>query len=334
MKTTNKFACFVIFSSLTCISSSIFGQVSNSAASKLITVQALQTIDSTKSASGAQFSGKLVSAVTTPQGTTLAAGTAAVMALQQNGATWSLALISPVTGTEMSIGGAASAATGIANQLGSQFGGLSLGGFGKKKNTQSTTNSTTSSLSGARVYVAANSQVRFTMTQTAAAPAAVSGTPAAAQPAALVNPAAPAAGQPAAATATPAAVSNPAANPATQTAGQTTVTFGGVQYVLQGCQRQAPHITCSIQMTNLNAADANFLTNRQTYFIDQSGNRIGLNNATLANCNLLGGCLALSGLPMAGSFVFVDEDSKSTQLVRLQIQTRAGPVQFTNVPVK
>jgi hypothetical protein len=37
---------------------------------------------------------------------------------------------------------------------------------------------------------------------------------------------------------------------------------------------------------------------------------------------------------MADSSIFIDEDSKSTPLVRLQIQTRSGPVQFSNVQVQ
>ena len=340
-----KSAAITVFCSLWMVQASpnAFCQATNN--SHMVTVQVLQAIDSTKAAVGTQFAGKFVGAVTTPQGTTLPAGTPAVLALQQTTGGVTLALVSPVAGTEASAGAALGAASNVGSQIGNQLSGLGLGGFGKKKAAPA--NSSTAA--AGRVNIAANAQVRFLVasanTNATAAPTQVSQSQA--QPSSLAAPQnvnQPVATTPAAAPVVPASTlpnngtarAGASPTPTPGQAGSSTVTWGGVQYVLQGCQRQAPHILCQVQMTNLNAGDANLQTNRQSYFVDQSGNRVALNGASVANCNLAGqgGCLALSNLPMIGSFEFIDQDSKSLTLVRLQIQTRTGPVQFTNVAVQ
>jgi hypothetical protein len=327
-----------------------------------LTVQVLQLIDSTKAANGTQFTGRTVNAITTAQGAALPAGTAATLTLAGTSVggvnTWTLDLVSPVTGTAGSVGGAAA---GMASKLNGLNLPSGLGNFGRKSNATTpapAAANTTLSTGGTRVYVPANTQVRFSLSAAAATPTA---TPTAAgrvgQPAAPVQPAAvsqipqapaPAIApnalngaapvgrnvQPAAAVA-PVAPANPVvASAASQQPGSTTVVWANVQYVLQGCQRQAPHIVCQVQLTNLSGGDANLAALRNSYYVDQSGNKVNINEATAANCNLFAGCLALSGLPMSGNFIFLDEDSKATQLVRLQIQSRTGPVQFTNVQVK
>lgn len=349
---------------------SAFCQVQNSGPSRIVSVQSLQVIDSTKSASGTQFQGKTLSAVTTAQGTSIPAGTPATMQLQQNAVggsvTWTLVLISPVAGTQASVGGALNSVTSQVGNLGN-LGGLNLPTFGRKKTAQSTTTQgqtpPANNAAGSKVYVAANGQVRFLLNQsgagtnTSANPAQVSQTPGQGRLAGLTsalnggpqNPNNAAGTAPGSASVLPPGATpvNGAGNPGTVSplqpqsspslstqAGSSTVVWGNVQYVLQGCQRQAPHILCQVQLTNLATADATLLTNAASYFVDQAGNKVDLRGATLANCNLLRGCLALSGLPMVGSFEFLDEDSKSTRLIRLQIQTRTGPVQFTNVQVQ
>jgi hypothetical protein len=310
-----------------------------------VPVQVLQNIDSSKAVNGARFSGKFVSAVTTPQGGTVAAGTVASLALTETSvagvSTWTLSLVSPVTGSAVSVGAAAANA---ASKVGKQLGALGIPGPAGRKAQAAPVAARPVSTGGTSVYVPANTQVSFALTQPAPNPAATAApvaaptvAPVAAAPASrgpAVAPVAATTGIPAATAGSPAASGAGRAGAPAAT-GSSTVVWGNVQYVLQSCQRQAPHITCSVQVTNLAGGDVALSTNRNTYFIDQSGNRVQLSAASVANCNLIGRCLALSGLPMSATYVFLDQDSKSTQLVRLLLVTQAGgSVQFSNVTVQ
>ena len=106
-----------------------------------------------------------------------------------------------------------------------------------------------------------------------------------------------------------------------------------IQYQLDGCKRQAPHSVCTVKITNLGASDATLIGGK-TYYVDQAGDRVGVAEQKVANCNL-GRCDALPNLTMAGQFIFNDEDGQASELVRLQLANHRGAVaQFTHVPVQ
>jgi hypothetical protein len=113
------------------------------------------------------------------------------------------------------------------------------------------------------------------------------------------------------------------------------VLYENIQYELQSCAREAPHIVCTLQITNLNATDARLGGGSASYFIDQSGNRVGASNRSIANCVGWRACELVPNLATAARFEFLDQGSASTTLTRLLIVQNGKPVaQFTNVAVK
>jgi hypothetical protein len=198
------------------------------------------------------------------------------------------------------------------------------------------------------VYVPAGSEVQFVIAQSpqtataggTAAPAAATNT-VPAQPSATATNTVPAQ-PPATATSTvpaqPSATATstvPAQPSATaSTPGSSTVVYENIQYQLQNCQREAPHIICQVQITNLGGADAYLVGGQGTYYFDQAGNKVGASNRAIANCAGWGRCQLPPGIAMAGRFEFLDVQGHATQLVRLQIvQSAKAVAQFTQVPV-
>jgi hypothetical protein len=316
--------------------------------SRLISIQVTQAIDSTRAAAGTSFTGKVVNAVNAG-GQSIQAGATATLTLTQttvpgvSTGIWSLALTAPVSARCLGSSGG----SGVGGYLGGLGIPSGFGGFGRKKaqnNTSSSSANTannTVQTSGTKVFVPANTTIQCTMAQ-GGAPVTTSSTGVNQPRVAPVNQGQPAAVLPAATAApTPSSPQNafgrnrnqvqPGNAPGQQTS--STVVWDNVQYALQGCHRQAPHIVCEVQITNLATADATLTANGASYYVDQIGNKVQLNNATVANCSLLRGCLAINGIAMPGKFVFLDENSQATTLVRLQIQARGGPIQFSNVPV-
>jgi hypothetical protein len=115
----------------------------------------------------------------------------------------------------------------------------------------------------------------------------------------------------------------------------TTVVYENIQYQLQSCQREAPHIICQIQITNLGSADAYLNGGQGSYYVDQAGNKVGASFRKIANCAGWGNCQLLPGVAMAGRFEFMDQEGHSTQLVRLLIGENGKAVaQFAGVPVQ
>jgi hypothetical protein len=297
---------------------------------KTISVQVMQAIDSTRAAAGTTFTGKVVNAVNAG-GQSIQAGAAATLTLAQNTvpgvgtAIWSLTLTSPVSGRCLGSSGG----SGVGGYLGGMGIPSGFGGFGRKKaqnNTQSNTSSSSTSAanntvqtSGTKVFVPANTTIQCTMTQ-GGAPVNTSSTgvnpPGAPRPGATpANPSQPTAAIPAVTAASTS--SSPQQNsafdrnrnqeqtpnaPAQQTS--SIVVWDTVQYALQGCHREAPHIVCQVQIANLARADATLATNG-----------------------------AINGIAMPGKFVFLDENSQATKLIRLQLQARGGPIQVSNIPV-
>jgi hypothetical protein len=300
-----------------------------------VTVHIIDAVDSTRPANG-QFRGTVKNAVAL--GTLeVPAGANAVVKLVNGGAAgmWTVALTSvtaggqavAVTGGSPSLGAGsvtASAASAVQNKL--------SGLLGRSPKTQPATTPLTPSVAGTRVYLPAGSEVVFSVA--ASASAAVPGT---AQTAGTQQIAvAPAAVAPAAAAPPPGSQPAAAQPVATQAGpGAGTVVYENIQYQLQGCQHQAPHIICQIQITNLRASDAFLNGGQGSYYVDQAGNKVGTSMRAIANCAGFGRCQLLPGVAMAGRFEFVDEDGHATQLIRLQIQLSGKAVaQFTNVPVQ
>ncbi len=228
-----------------------------------------------------------------------------------------------------------------ANALQKRLGGLF--GRGQPQSNQSSA-AIVPSVAGPRVYSPAGSEVTFLVaqpggtgavaqTQTAAAGPA----PAGVAPLGVTATAVQLAGLTTAGTAptgvAPTASTPGIAQPATASAA--TVVYENMQYTLQGCQRQAPHVICQIKFTNLGATDRFLAGGRSTYYVDQAGNRVNTSLRMIANCGGFGPCQLLPGIAMAGRFEFLDEGGTATQLVRLQIEEDNKAVaQFTNVPVQ
>lgn len=171
----------------------------------------------------------------------------------------------------------------------------------------------TPSVSGTRIFVPSGSSVMFTLAS--ALPAQTGQT---------------AQGQPAAAGPNNTTQTTSAGTVATSS----TVVYEQIQYQLTGCQRQSPHIVCSVTVTNLRGGDAMLNGGGGAYYIDQSGNRVNASARSLANCAGWGWCQLLPNIAMAGKWEFVDQDNHATTLVRLQIAEDGKPVaQFNQVPV-
>jgi hypothetical protein len=173
----------------------------------------------------------------------------------------------------------------------------------------------TPAVTGTALYVPSGSSVIFTLTTALPATQTAQGQPGAAGTTGMV--------QPTAATGAPGGATTSA-----------TVVYEQIQYQLQGCQRQAPHIICSVTVTNLRGGDAMLNGAGGAYYIDQSGNRVNASMRTIANCAGWGPCQMLPNITMAGKWEFIDQDNHAQTLVRLQIAEDAKPVaQFTQVPV-
>ncbi len=205
------------------------------------------------------------------------------------------------------------ASNAVGNAVNRMFGG------GKQPQAKPAANvNRTPSVSGTRIFVPSSSSVMFTLT--------------------TALPAQTAQGQPAAAGGQPAAA-GPNATTQTTSAGSvatsSTVVYEQIQYQLTGCQRQAPHIICSVTVTNLRGGDVMLNGAGGAYYIDQSGNRVVASMRSLANCAGWGACQMLPNIAMAGKWEFIDQDNHATTLVRLQIAEDGKPVaQFSQVPVQ
>jgi hypothetical protein len=270
---------------------------------------------------------------------TVAQGASATVGLVQNGATFSLALTSvvangqamAVNGTSPTLGTLGGLKGTVTNSptvqsLTNTFGGLSsIGGFGRKQTAKqqqpaSANNQVQPSAAGARVYVPAGTAVSFRLVQnTQTAPATQNSAPGIGAGAAPVVPAGGMA-------TTPVLNTAPSSN---------SVLYENILYQLQGCQRQAPHIICNVQITNQRAVDAFLSGGQGTYYVDQAGNKVGTSSRKIANCIGFGNCQLLPGVAMAGSFEFVDEEGHATSLVRLLVaQSGKAVAQFNNVPIQ
>jgi hypothetical protein len=252
-----------------------------------------------------------------------------------NSRTWTLLLVSvTANGQTISVNGASpsfdamgtavGAATTKANAV---ISGIRLPGQKQPPPPkQAATPAVTPSLAGARIYVPGGSDVRFalanpTSTQTGGGAANGGGASTVGNSTGGGTPPPPPPPQP--------------VPPQQQAAGSSTVTYENIQYTLQGCQKQAPHIICSIQITNLGATDTRLSGGQGSYYFDQLGNRVSASARSIANCAGWGWCQLPPGIAMAGKFEFTDEDGRATTLVRLQInQTGKEVARFTQVPVQ
>jgi hypothetical protein len=239
------------------------------------------------------------------------AGASAVMKLTQmqgNQRMFSLSLVSvtangqvmPVTSGAAVIvsgqGGAASAATSQVSAVRDMF-----RGFGGKKQQQqqpaqanqqkTAANGTPSPAAmGARVYVPANSDVQFMVSANNGAPgtqqagnnAVPAGQPAAPAP----QPGAPMAVAPTTPAPAPVAPGQPMQPmaPGAAPAGSTVVLYNNIQYQLQSCKREAPHIICQITITNMGNVDARLVGGHESYYFDQAGNKQMATARSIANC--------------------------------------------------
>jgi hypothetical protein len=289
-----------------------------------ITIQMLDSVTTINL--GAAYSAQVSQAIV-GSSSNIPGGTPAVVKVVQNSgypATYSLALVSltingaatPVSGGMPLLNKVGTAVNGAGDALGSAVGNL----FNKQKNQPKAPARPAASVSGARIYVPTNSAVIFTLTgaattqtaqaQPGAAPGVTPGQPVAAQPAP---------GQP---------------MPAPGATGSSTVTYMQVQYTLQGCSRQAPHIICNLTITNQRGGDLLMNGAGGAYYIDQGGNRVNADMRSLANCVGWGNCQLIPNIAMASQWQFVDQDNRATTLVRLQIHENGVPVaQFNNIPV-
>jgi len=286
------------------------------------------TVDSNAGgAAGRTYNATVVSA-TTVAGVTVPQGSHAITTLLQSGNGWTLSLSSiaangqsiPISNSVPSIsGGKISGA--LQNAMGGNFGNP----FSKAGKKAAASNGPQVAASGARVYIPANTPVAFAVTaanQNRQNQAPVN------QPTAVQTPATPTT------PVNPTTPVTPQQQPSQPSAGNTTVVFGNIKYQLTGCHREAPHIVCELQVTNLGAVDAALMGSGRTYFIDQSGNRGAINSASIANCNL-GRCEMLPNIGMKARYIFMDDTGESRTLVRLQIFSGNSAVaQFTNVAVQ
>jgi hypothetical protein len=291
-----------------------------------VTVQMLDSVTTLNL--GATYNAQVSQAIV-GSSTNIPGGTPAVVKVIPNSGypvTYSLALVSlNINGTPTQISGG----TPILNKIGTAMNGApdavttAVGNlFNKPKNQPKTPPRPVASVSGTRIYVPTNSAVMFTLTS--APTQTAQGQPAAAGPNATAQPGQPA-GTVAPGTATPAAGTAPTSS---------TVVYYQVQYVLQGCQRQAPHIICNLTITNQRGGDVIMNGAGGAYYIDQAGNRVTAMMRSLANCIGWGPCQLVPNVAMASQWQFIDQDNRATTLVRLQIAENGIPVaQFNNVPV-
>ena len=188
----------------------------------------------------------------------------------------------------------------------------------------------TPAVTGTNIYVPAGSEVSFVLAGAVAAPQTAVGAPAQTPASGQAGASGVAAGEPGAAAAT-----SGTAGAATGAASSTTVVYENVQYALQSCQREAPHIICQVQITNLRASDLMLNGAGGSYYVDQSGNRQNASARSIANCVGFGACQLLPNIAMAGRFEFVDQDGRATTLTRLLIAENGKAVaQFSGVAIK
>ncbi|HZS59664.1 MAG TPA: hypothetical protein VFA43_10365 [Gemmatimonadaceae bacterium] len=285
-----------------------------------VTIQMLDSVTTLNT--GATYSAQVSQAIV-GSSTNIPGGTPAVVKVVQNTgypATYSLALVSlsingtptPVSGSMPVLNKIGTAVNGASDALGSAVGNL----FNKQKNQPKAPRPPAASVAGVRIYVPVNSAVMFTLTSA---------------------PMQSAQGQPAAGGATSVAQpvqQTPAATGMNTAPGSNTVTYLQVQYVLQGCTRQAPHIICNLTITNQRGGDIVMNGGGGAYYIDQAGNRVNAMMRSLANCVGFGPCQLVPGVAMASQWQFVDQDNLAKTLVRLEIHENGVAVaQFNNIPV-
>jgi hypothetical protein len=312
-----------------------------------ISVTLASAIDS-NSAGGGQYAATVKNAANLGN-LQIPAGASAVVKLVAGGQarTWTVVLASIAAGGQtiaVSGGspalGAGSATAAASNAVQNKLKGLLGGG---KQTQPAAASPIRPSVMGARVYLPAGSEVVFTGVQSPAAGAAPAqqaaiaqqnaGPPTAEASAPVAQGAPTAQGPPTAQGQTGPLQSDP--TPAPATASAATVVYENMRYQLQGCQREAPHIVCRIQITNLNNADVFPNDGQGTYYIDQTGARHNATLRRIANCVGWGQCQVVPNIAMAGSYEFLDEQGQTTQLVRLQIHLSGKAVaQFTNVPIQ
>lgn len=333
--------------------STVFSQATANVTVRM--VDSVYTVNPSKAYNGTVTDAVSVSGLTVP------AGSGAIVKVVANAGaprTYSLSLTSvAVNGQTVKVSGGSptftsmSTVAGVAdNTVNSTLSGVGNKGQRGKRKTAATR---TPVVSGTRLYVPAGSDVEFVLdgtplkgqaSQTAAAtgtstqPAAPTTTGSSAAPSQQTTAGTPASGTtPAQPTTTTAAGSLAAPAPptsSTSSAGSNTVVYENIQYQLQSCQREAPHIVCQVQITNLNTADAMLNGAGGTYFVDQAGNKVMTLNRSIANCKGFGRCQLLPNLAMAGRFEFMDQEGHATTLSRLLIAENGKPVaQFTEVPV-
>jgi hypothetical protein len=307
-----------------------------------ITVHLTNIIDSSKPGNG-QFAGVVKNAVTAGSFQIPAQSPALVKLIPSgtgNPRTWTLSLVSVtangqttlVNGSSPSFDVIGSVVGGATNTAVKTLGGA-LGGLGiKQPKAPPQPPAPVPAATGTRVYVPANSDVRFVVAN-ATPPNQAGGASSGQQVSG-------GAATPAASGQTVPGQTQPTANQPAQTgqqqsAGSSTVVYENIQYTLQQCQKQAPHIICSFQITNLGGTDAKLGFGQGSYYIDQAGNRVNVSARSIANCAGFGWCQLLPGVAMAGKFEFTDEDGHATTLVRLQIEQNRKPVaQFTQVAIQ
>jgi len=314
------------------------GQLSGTAGSALagagITVHMPVAADSTKPPF--QYNATVKNQVT-GQGLVVPAGAPALVKMYRNPGnppTFALSLVSlTVNGQTIAVSGGSPSFSYIGAVAGAATSAVSstIGGILNRgaKPAAPKPVAVTPAVSGSRVFVPAGSDVTFAIAQTPQ-------TAQTSQPGQTPPPAPGSTPPPAPGSTPPPAPSTNSTPPQQQSTvpGSTTVVYENIQYVLQGCKRQAPHIICNIQITNQRAADAWLSRGQGSYYVDQAGNRVGASNRGIANCGGWANCQLLPGIAMAGRFEFVDEEGHATTLKRLSIEQSGKAVaQFTDVPV-
>jgi hypothetical protein len=284
-----------------------------------ITIHMLDAVDSAKAPAG-QFRGTVKTAINLGD-KPVPAGSNAVVRLVPGVAgrtrTFTLSLVSVVAnGAALPVSGGSPSLTfiGLSETINSKLQNIQIPNpFDHSKKPApaqkpATPAAPVPTVSGTRVYVPAGSEIAFTLAQASpSGTGTVQTTPTTDQPT-----------QPA---------------PAGQSSA--TVLYENIQYQLQGCQREAPHIICRIQITNMGAHDAILSGGQGTYYFDQSGNKVGTSQRRIANCEGFGRCELLPGLATAATFEFTDQDGNATVLKRLAInENRKEVAQFTEVPVQ
>ncbi len=307
-----------------------------------VTVQMTDSVTATNPT--AQYNGSVLNLMDVA-GFTVPAGTPAVVKVVTNpGKTpsYSLALVSlVVNGQSTPVSGGAPTVSAVGNMMNSASNvvNATLANLmsGNPKSHQKAAPAQKPAVTGTKLYVPTGTAVMFTLagvTQLPKAPQTASATGGSTPPAA----GGPSAGGVASSSPPPAAgPSVPAAANASGATGSSssTVVYESIQYQLTACQREAPHIICQLQITNMRAVDAQLNGAGGTYYVDQSGNKVGASNRSIANCIGYGWCQLLPGIAMAGRFEFMDEEGHATTLVRLLIAENGKPVaQFSGVPIQ